>query len=107
VLGGAVDVVSVVPFQGGRAPIAPWDDREVHDAELLDAKARLEALGLSCRVFEPVGDPAHEIERIAADGRYEMVVVGSRSLGLAGRVLQGSVSEHVATHSDATVVVVR
>jgi nucleotide-binding universal stress UspA family protein len=107
VLGGAVDVVSVVPFQGGRAPIAPWDDREVHDAELLDAKARLEALGLSSRVFEPVGDPAHEIERIAADGRYEMVVVGSRSLGLAGRVLQGSVSEHVATHTDATVVVVR
>lgn len=107
VLGGAVDVVSVVPFQGGRAPIAPWDDREVHDAELLDAKARLEALGLSPRVFEPVGDPAREIERIAAEGRYEMVVVGSRSLGLAGRVLQGSVSEHVATHSDATVVVVR
>lgn len=106
-LGAALDVVSVVPSQGARAPIAPWDDQAVHDAELLDAKTQLEQLGLPCRVFEPVGDPAREIERLAADGRYHMVVLGSRRLGLAGRVLQGSVSEHVATHSDATVVVVR
>jgi nucleotide-binding universal stress UspA family protein len=36
-----------------------------------------------------------------------MVVVGSRGLGLLSRALQGSVSEHVATHSRTTVVVAR
>jgi nucleotide-binding universal stress UspA family protein len=106
-LGASLDVVSVVPFQAGRAPIAPWDDGEVHDLELLDAKTRLHDLGVSCRLYEPVGDPAHEIERIAAEGRYAMVVVGSRRQGVVGRILQGSVSEHLATHSDATVVIAR
>ena len=106
-MGASLDVISVIPFDGGRAPIAPWDDQVVHDGELLDAKTRLEALGIQCRMFEPMGDPAHEIERLAADGHYHMVVLGSRHLGVAGRMLQGSVSEHVATHGDATVVVVR
>ncbi len=32
------------------------------------------------------------------------MVVGSRGLGAVSRFLQGSVSEHVATHADATVV---
>ncbi len=36
-----------------------------------------------------------------------MVVVGSRHLGAVSRVLQGSVSEHVATHAPATVVIAR
>jgi nucleotide-binding universal stress UspA family protein len=33
--------------------------------------------------------------------------VGSRGLGTFGRMLQGSVSEHVATHARATVVIAR
>jgi nucleotide-binding universal stress UspA family protein len=35
-----------------------------------------------------------------------MVILGSRGLGTAARVLQGSVSEHVATHTKSTVVIV-
>ena len=46
------------------------------------------------------------IEHIADEGRYDMVVVGSRGLGALGRMLEGSVSEHVATHARRTVVVV-
>jgi nucleotide-binding universal stress UspA family protein len=57
--------------------------------------------------MEPVGDPAATIERIANDGAYDTVVIGSRGLSALSRFLQGSVSTHVAGNAHATVVVVR
>ena len=92
-------------------PVVPlatwWDDREVHDLELQDAVKRLAMLGLTCRTIEPVGAVAQEIERVAAEGSYDLVVVGSRGLGtLEERLLQGSVSEHVANACLGTTVVV-
>lgn len=102
-----LDVVSVVPFHPGRAPVDPWDDHVVHAEELRDAKAILEEHGLHPELMEPVGDPAHTIEQIANDGGYDTVVIGSRGLGLLARLLQGSVSEHVASHAHTTVVVAR
>jgi nucleotide-binding universal stress UspA family protein len=47
------------------------------------------------------------IEHIALAGDYDVVVVGSRGLSSLSRFLRGSVSEHVATHTDATVIVTR
>jgi nucleotide-binding universal stress UspA family protein len=104
-MGASVDVISVVPVHSGRSPIDPWDDREVHATELLDAKARLADLGIQARLFEPAGDPAEEIEIATKAAAYDMVVIGSRRQGALGRMLQGSVSEHVASHADATVVI--
>jgi nucleotide-binding universal stress UspA family protein len=106
-MGGTIDVISVVPVRTGRSPIDPWDDREVHDSELLDAHTRLADLGIASRLLEPAGDPAEEIEAAARSGAYDMVVLGSRRQGALGRMLQGSVSEHVATHTDTTVVIAR
>jgi nucleotide-binding universal stress UspA family protein len=106
-MGGTVDVISVVPFRTGRAPMDPWDDHDVHQRELADARLQLANLGIECRILEPAGEPAEEIEAAAKAGDYEVVIVGSRRQGILGRMLQGSVSEHVATHADATVVVVR
>jgi nucleotide-binding universal stress UspA family protein len=105
--GAELSVVSVVPQRPCRFPTDPWDDREVHDGELREAQEALRARGIHARLLEPVGDPAEEIERLAADGDYDVVVVGSRSLGAVGRVLAGSVSEHVAVHAKATVIVAR
>jgi len=107
VFGASVSVISVVPFHPGRAPVGGWDDRDVHAQELLEAKALLLARGLEAELLEPLGDPARTIERIAEEGGYDTIVVGSRHLGAIERVLQGSVSEHVATHADATVVIAR
>ena len=107
VMGASLDVVSVVPVHPGRSPIDPWDDRGVHAAELDDARTRLANLGVTCQVLEPAGDPAEEIEHVVAQGGYDMVVLGSRRQSVLGRMLQGSVSEHVATHADATVVIAR
>lgn len=101
----SMTVVSVVPVHPGRVPIDPWDDTTVHAQELLEAKKLLREAGIEAELLEPAGDPAKTIERIAMDGGYDTIVMGSRHLGAIERVLQGSVSEHVATHADATVVI--
>ncbi len=100
-----IAVVSVVPVHPGRAPIDPWDDSSVHAQELLDARKTLREAGFESELLEPAGDPARTIERIAAEGGYDAIVMGSRGLGAIDRMLQGSVSEHVATHTEATVVI--
>ena len=105
--GATLGVVSVVPRRPGRFTIDPWDDSQVHAEELLEARDLLRADGLEAELFEPVGDPAVMIEQVAEKGGYDTVVVGDRGLGAIGRLLQGSVSEHVATHAAATVVVAR
>lgn len=102
-----VAVVSVVPVHPGRVPIDPWDDTPVHASQLAEAKRLLLDLGIEPALIERAGDPAHTIEQIAQEGGYDMVVVGSRHLGAVSRVLQGSVSEHIATHAPATVVIAR
>ena len=63
--------------------------------------------GIESETIERTGDPARTIEDIALDGGFDTVVVGSRGLGPLSRFLQGSVSEHVATHACVTVVVAR
>ena len=104
----AVTVVSVVPVHPGRAPIDPWDDSEVHDAQLHEAKAELRKLGIEAELMEPAGDPGrHDRAGEIAQGDFDTIVVGARGLGTLGRILQGSVSAHVATHADTTVVIAR
>jgi len=102
-----ISVVSVVPFHPGRVPIDPWDDAAVHAQALDEAKQILAEHGMTADLLEPIGDPAATIERIADDGGYDTVIVGSRGLGPVSRFLQGSVSGHVATHTNATVVIAR
>lgn len=105
--GATIDIVSVVPVHPGRSPIDPWDDPTVHRTLLSEAQQVVREAGFEAQLLEPSGDPAQTIERIAQDGEYDMVVVGSRGLGAVSRFLQGSVSEHVATHAKTTVVVAR
>ena len=102
-----VGVVSVVPVHPGRTPVDPWDDKPVHDRQLDDARSLAASHGVVAEILEPAGDPATAIERVAEAGRFDTIVVGSRGLGWMSRILQGSVSTHVATHSSATVIVAR
>jgi nucleotide-binding universal stress UspA family protein len=100
-------VVSVVPHHPGRAPISPWDDRETHAKELIEARDLLREAGIEAQLIEPVGEPAEMIERLADKGSFDTIVVGSRGQGSVARFFQGSVSDHVATHARTTVVVAR
>jgi len=106
-IGALVSVVSVVPYHPGRAPVDPWSDRAVHTDELREARAILTEAGIAADYLEPSGDPATTIEKLVEEFGYDMVVLGSRGLGAVSRFLQGSVSEHVATHAKATVVIAR
>ena len=106
-LSATVSVVSVVPVHGGRLGMDPWDDSEVHAKELIEARRILREKGIEAQLLEPVGEPAPTIERIAHEGEFDTIVIGSRGLNAIERVLQGSVSEHVATHAAATVIVAR
>ena len=106
-IGALVSVVSVVPRHAGRAPVDPWDDRAVHTEALREARAILAEAGITADYLEPSGDPATMIEKLVDEFGYDMVVLGSRGLGTVSRFLQGSVSEHVATHARATVVIAR
>ena len=105
--GARVSVVSVTPVHPGRAPIDPWDDRPVHLAELKEAQETLRGQGIVPELLSPAGDPATTIERIAAEGGFDTVILGSRGLGAISRALQGSISEHVSTHAETTVIVAR
>ena len=105
--GASLSVVSVVPVHPGRAPVDPWDDSTVHAQELVEARRLLQEKGIAADLMEPAGDPAKTIEHIAAEGGFDTIVLGSRGLSMVGRALQGSVSEHVATHAEATVVITR
>jgi nucleotide-binding universal stress UspA family protein len=102
-----VAVISVVPVRTGRVPIDPWDDATVHKAQLAEASAYLRERGIEPALIERAGDPAPTIEQFADANGYDIVVVGSRGLGAVSRLFQGSVSEHIATHGAATVVVAR
>lgn len=104
--GAEVGVISVVPSRG-RNPIDPWDDRTVHAEELLEARKRLQEAGIEADLLEPGGDVAKTIERVADERGYDTIVVGTRGLGALAKTIQGSVSEHVATHAHTTVVVAR
>jgi nucleotide-binding universal stress UspA family protein len=105
--GGSLSVVSVIPFHSGRVASDPWDDRPEHDRQIAEARQILAEQGVVAEFLEPAGDPATAIERVAEMGHFDTIVVGSRGLGPVARFLQGSVSEHVATHATATVVIAR
>jgi nucleotide-binding universal stress UspA family protein len=100
-------VVSVIPVHPGRVRIDPWDDKSVHDEQLTEAREILGRHDIAARLFEPSGDPASTIQRLAETGHYDTIVVGSRGLNAMSRLLRGSVSTQLATNADATVVIAR
>jgi nucleotide-binding universal stress UspA family protein len=117
-----VDIRSEVAVGGtgllGAEPLAmPMADPTVA-AELDEAltegareavQRTLDALGAEVQadVLVTHGDPASEIVRIATDGGYDVIVVGSHGSGFVKRVLVGSVSGHVVHHAACPVLVVR
>jgi nucleotide-binding universal stress UspA family protein len=104
-LGAALSVVSVVPTGSGHGVAGSPEDIAEHARELQEAKRLLAERGIEVELMEPTGDPAATIERIADEGGFDTIVLGSRGLGTIGRMLKGSISEHVVSHAHATVVV--
>ena len=99
----SLSVVSVVPIGPDGRPTEPWDGGEAHARELHEAQRVLAEHGLTVDLLEPLGDPARTIERIAAEGCFDTIVIGSRGLSALDSILHGSVTGHVVAHTTATV----
>lgn len=53
------------------------------------------------------GDVAEEIIDLAEEGNYDLIVMGSRGLGVFSRTILGSVSHKVTQHAKTTVMIVK
>ncbi|MCG9875613.1 MAG: universal stress protein [Leptospiraceae bacterium] len=53
------------------------------------------------------GYAADEILKVSEDGKFDLIVIGSRGMGAVGRFLVGSVSDKVVHHAHCSVTVVR
>jgi nucleotide-binding universal stress UspA family protein len=97
---------ALVPAGHGIGPVDPADPPELHREELRRAAALLEERGVEADYQVALGDPVDAILQLAEERGADMIVVGSRELGLIQRLLGQSVSEAVQrkAHSDVLIV---
>lgn len=110
--GAELLVVSVIESkdlrrQTGRDDIR-WDqvrDRRHDAAQALVARGR--AIGVTVSFLVWTGDPGESIVSAAEAENVDLVVVGTHGRGTIGRLLLGSVSEHVVRNAPCPVLVIR
>jgi nucleotide-binding universal stress UspA family protein len=107
-LGADIALISVIPSHVGWTSTNPCDDDSIHGLELCEAQEVVRRSGIEPTLLEHTGEPAETIERVAAEGNYDLIVVGSRGPDDQVASYMGtSVSEHVAAHARMTVVIAR
>ena len=74
---------------------------------LKKAEKTLKSHGVECKTRLAIGPIAQEIVRIAEEGRFDIIFVGSRGLGAFKRMLLGSVADKVLRHAHCSVTLVR
>jgi nucleotide-binding universal stress UspA family protein len=110
--GGSLLVVSVIdphdlrlPGGGFRARMDQVRERREELIEALVERGQQAKVPVSFLVWE--GDPAESIVAAAQAEAVDLVVVGTHGRGAIGRLLIGSVSEHIVRHAPCPVTVVR
>jgi nucleotide-binding universal stress UspA family protein len=83
------------------------DEAAARREELEEAEAFLAEAGIEARAVAGIGDPADAIVDEAGEWGADLIVVGTRGLGGARRLLLGSVSTKVVHHAPCDVLVVR
>jgi universal stress protein A len=108
--GGRLVVTSVarafVPAGHGLGPEDPVDTIAEHDDQLQNASAFLAEQGVTAESRTGLGDPAHEIVRLADEVGAELIVVGTREPGFIARLFGQSVSGGVQRHAHCDVLIV-
>ncbi len=82
------------------------DSQSEVEATLDKCKKSLEEAKVKTEIKIREGDPANQILKESEEGEYEMLIVGSRGVGLTP-LLYGSVSNKVLKHSSIPVLLVK
>ena len=104
---GSLAILSVVPpdargsKSGGHVGLRPHAHEDVARAHKF-----LRERGLESEMLMESGDPSEEIARVAAEGGFDMIVVGSRERGAVAELLLGSVSKTLVRTAPCPVMVV-
>ena len=84
------------------------EEREKIAAEILQkAERSLKDHGIECKTRLAFGPIEERIVRIAEEGQFDIIFIGSRGLGGISRMLLGSVAESVLRHAHCSVMLVR
>ena len=115
VFGGDITILSVVkPMVPGHysylKPPTPEDNKVLEDASKF-------LLQESLKVFDDFegevkaklrrGNPADEILREVEEEGYDLIIMGSRGLGVFSRSFLGSVSNKVLNHADTNILIIK
>lgn len=95
-----------VPAGHGLGPVDPIDTLEEHDEQLRHAAAVLAEHGLDGEYITGLGEPAHEIIRVAEARDADLIVVGTREPGILARLFGLSVSGGVQRRAHCDVLIV-
>ncbi|MFA6849442.1 MAG: universal stress protein [Selenomonadaceae bacterium] len=74
---------------------------------ILDRAMQKVPEGVACEAFSETGSPAVIILDFAADNDSNLIVMGSRGLGVVKGVLLGSVSQYIVEQAKCPVLVVK
>jgi nucleotide-binding universal stress UspA family protein len=108
--GAKVIVTSVAPLLHSSprtaGPVDPTDSLAHHEEELREAKSYLDEQGVDAELVPAIGEPAAAIVQLADERDADLVVVGTREVGVIQRVLGQSVSQEIARriHRDVLIV---
>jgi nucleotide-binding universal stress UspA family protein len=108
--GASVTVVTgvAVGLHGPRSMGALDEEELAEHRRLVDAaRDHLKGQGIDAQAVEGEGDPADVILEAAKDLGADLVVVGSRGLNAAQRLVLGSVSTKIVHEAPCDVLVVR
>ena len=109
-----VTAVTVGAFYESKSSPNPQIKAELRNQEALRNKKILDEAreifadfeGVFCTVYK-VGDVADEIIKLAERDDFDLLIMGSRGLGVFSRTLLGSVSDKVVHHANISVMVVK
>ncbi len=115
---GEVTVIYVEDFIPYPAEIGPYfseesfrqlEERNKEDSAriIADAVKIFEEQKIQVKTILKKGHPSETVSRVASEGGFEMVVIGSRGLGGLKKLLLGSVSNAVAQSIEANVLIVK
>ena len=108
--------ISSIVYTGGAGLEPIWigslsDDLEKSGKLILeDAKKKIKEKKAKIKKVSTKllhGNPADEIVKLAKDGKFDLIVIGSRGLSGVKELILGSVSSKVVNHATVPVLVVK